>query len=394
MMRSGRRQQHTIVRARLVVLLATAATFSPCSSTPSSRPLKCLLCDIDGSLVHYEDELRKHGVLSEATTPGGTRLYTSSARGSGGSAGPAATSELIALPPSSTGLQAFISTATLDIAAAINVPIAIISGGRWTTVQRRVPYLPRAQAVVSDNGGRIFWRAREVELSEDGRGGGTDEAAAGDVEAAIVGTMVEDEAWRAGLVAASGGAIGGMEEDALPPEERSGALWDLYRRLIAEGWACDPKGYTTSFRIKFGGESAEEQEAEAQRLWRTTAPFNVANGSGGLGAGGLAALGLDCSVNLGAVDVYPAGSGKKAAGLFVARALGARPEQTAFLCDDDNDVDLATSVGLAVVPQCTSRSMAEAAAAHGDTVRVAPTGGCFGTEACLRRVLEATQLAK
>ena len=52
------------------------------------------------------------------------------------------------------------------------------------------------------------------------------------------------------------------------------------------------------------------------------------------------------------------------------------------------------SVGLAVVPQCTSRSMAEAAAAHGDTVRVAPTGGCFGTEACLRRVLEATQLAK
>ena len=33
----------------------------------------------------------------------------------------------------------------------------------------------------------------------------------------------------------------------LPPEERSGALWDLYRRLRAEGWQCDAKGYVTSF---------------------------------------------------------------------------------------------------------------------------------------------------
>ena len=164
---------------------------------------------------------------------------------------------------------------------------------------------------------------------------------------------------------------------------------------------------------------------------------------------------LAWSTNLGHVDVYPATSGKKNAGLYLAAQLLKVDQQqhgqldaasatseghqamalssseamgaaTAFLCDDDNDLGLASAVGLVLVPQCTSESVAAAAAAirpraescisetkilgeaaggtsHenplGETnadrepprspseFLVAPVGGCLGTEWCLREAL-------
>lgn len=164
---------------------------------------------------------------------------------------------------------------------------------------------------------------------------------------------------------------------------------------------------------------------------------------------------LEWSTNLGHVDVYPATSGKKNAGLYLAAQLLEADQQqyeqldtaatsseehrsmtlpsseaagatTAFLCDDDNDLGLASAVGLVLVPQCSSESVAAAAAAHrlpaefcssetatfgkasggtshnhppGETnadrgpprspseFLVAPMGGCLGTEWCLRQVL-------
>ena len=164
---------------------------------------------------------------------------------------------------------------------------------------------------------------------------------------------------------------------------------------------------------------------------------------------------LAWSTNLGHVDVYPATSGKKNAGLYLAAQLLDVDQQqhelvdaaaatsegqqamalssseaagaaTAFLCDDDNDLGLASAVGLVLVPQCTSESVAAAAAAHrlpaetcgsetaifGEAASgtshnhplgepnadrepprspseflVAPVGGCLGTEWCLREAL-------
>ena len=371
------------------------------ASMPRPSSVHCLLCDIDGSLVHYENELLKHGTISMDNSTGVisyASLGNSEKMGAENSTEAAMTTSspittiLRALPPSSTGMQAYISQKTLDIAASIGkaVPIGIISGGRWGTVKKRMPYLPRATAIVSDNGGRIFWRR-----GYDG----------GDSSEDI---LEEDATWRRRIISESAGAIGNIQEDALCPEQRQGALWDLYRRLTAEGWHCDAEGYATSFRIRLdeGATGPKEREGDmlslasssdcfdARRLWERTAPFNG-------GGGGLAAMGLSCSVNLGLVDVFPVGSGKRAAGLYVVERLGATPEATAFLCDDDNDVALATSVGLALVPQCTSESMRRASiaaqdlpASHkqvagegtGSSIIVASIGGCFGTEESLQYV--------
>ncbi len=372
------------------------------ASMPRPSSVHCLLCDIDGSLVHYENELLKHGTISMDNSTG---IISYASLGDSEEMGPENPTEaamttsstmttiLRALPPSSTGMQAYISQKTLDIAASIGkaVPIGIISGGRWSTVKKRMPYLPRANAIVSDNGGRIFWRR-----GYDG----------GDSSEDI---LEEDATWRRRIISESAGAIGDMQEDGLAPEHRQGALWDLYRRLTAEGWHCDAEGYATSFRIRLdeGATGPQEREGDvlplasssdcfdARRLWERTAPFNG-------GGGGLTSMGLSCSVNLGLVDVFPVGSGKQAAGLYVVERLGATPEATAFLCDDDNDVALATSVGLALVPQCTSESMRRASieaaqdpsASHeqvagegkGSAIVVASIGGCFGTEESLQYV--------
>jgi hypothetical protein len=173
----------------------------------------------------------------------------------------------------------------------------------------------------------------------------------------------------------------------------------------------------------------------AARLTAALAAFNAAHESSALA----------WSTNLGHVDVYPATSGKRSAGLYVATRLLSRegaqervrhlepPAQwlpgsdaasagiddtaaaaaTAFLCDDDNDLGLAAAVELVLVPQCTSASVAAAAAAaahraaasaalseaaqdaaaqdqrsrQGPEFLVAPVGGCLGTEWCLRKAL-------
>ena len=47
------------------------------------------------------------------------------------------------------------------------------------------------------------------------------------------------------------GVCGGFEEDEVPPEARSGAVWELYKEMVDEGWTVDCSGYTTSFRVTF-----------------------------------------------------------------------------------------------------------------------------------------------
>lgn len=56
--------------------------------------------------------------------------------------------------------QGIISRESLRLAAALRASgarFAIVSGARTTTVLQRLPFLPAADAVVSENGGRIFY---------------------------------------------------------------------------------------------------------------------------------------------------------------------------------------------------------------------------------------------
>jgi hypothetical protein len=43
---------------------------------------------------------------------------------------------------------------------------------------------------------------------------------------------------------------GSAFDDSKPPEQRSGVLWDAYRRFQAAGMKVDAASYTTAFRAK------------------------------------------------------------------------------------------------------------------------------------------------
>jgi 3-deoxy-D-manno-octulosonate 8-phosphate phosphatase KdsC-like HAD superfamily phosphatase len=64
--------------------------------------------------------------------------------------------------------------------------------------------------------------------------------------------------------------------------------------------------------------------------------------------------GLVSTINLGKADVYPATSGKAQVAGYLARHYGVPLEKSAFICDDDNDVELAKLVGRAYCPAISS----------------------------------------
>ena len=113
------------------------------------------------------------------------------------------------LPPSSTGTLAFISERTLQLVAEIRQAghlFVLISGARSSTVLERLPFLPAADAYVTENGGRIF-------VPAPGH------------SAPTATPIVEDLQWRSIHVAAP------VVLESVPPSKRPGTLWDLFRKL-------------------------------------------------------------------------------------------------------------------------------------------------------------------
>lgn len=133
--------------------------------------------------------------------------------------------------------------------------------------------------------------------------------------------------------------------EGLPPRDREGALWEVYRKLEGEGWSPDASGYSTSFRLPVSSSSGKTEE-DLDRVLASLPPS------------------LASSKNLGCADVFPATSGKEAVGRYVAAALGVPLGNCAFLCDDDNDLPLAAAVGRAFVVGATHPSVERAIAAE------------------------------
>ena len=232
---------------------------------------------------------------------------------------------LLLLPPSTTGKRGAISENTLTALAAAHargrVAVVVLSGARSTTLFTRLPFLPPCTAVASENGGCLWWRVPDrptlAQLEEDG-------------------------AWRERHAAATGP----RSNDALPPLHRTGPLWDAYRRCISDGWTPDASGYCTAFRLPLkGGKTERDLDAVLATL-----PPGV----------------LTHSRNLGCADVYPVTSGKDQVGRYVCEKLGIDLETTAFLCDDDNDLALASRVGRAFVVSVTHDAVAAAVKAAPD----------------------------
>ena len=104
----------TMTKLAVRTAVAFAASSTPSAvdaassnNTPAPPTIKCLLCDIDGSLVHYPEVLSKHGAMRIEADSGATLSYLP--HHLAGTDAAATPTELIALPPSTTGTRGLIS---------------------------------------------------------------------------------------------------------------------------------------------------------------------------------------------------------------------------------------------------------------------------------------------
>ncbi|CAM9618146.1 unnamed protein product [Scytosiphon promiscuus] len=349
------------------VMATTAGAIS--GEVAAKGGIRCLFSDIDGTLVHYYED--------EAAAPGPP--------------------EVLPLPASATGRKARISKETLKLAARLRTSgsrLVLVSGTRYSTFVNRLPYLPRADAYVIENGGRIFYPKGE----RDGGGGGGDvdgeESAVGDptLTAHAEGALTEDLKWRETMESATGPA----SQDAKAPEDREGPLWDLYRKAVSEGFEVDTNTYYTMIRIKVktgssktlsqegGGGVSEEKlrEAEEEEQGGQKAMKRML---------GSLPPGLRVVTNFGLVDICPQRSGKHNAAAYLAREhFGISLEDCASMGDDDNDIALANSVGKgAFITTFSSESVEDAAKGNPERFTVAKSEGVLASEEMLRLILAA-----
>jgi hypothetical protein len=260
-------------------------------------------------------------------------------------------------------MRGVISAKTLSLVDEIrnknHVKFVLISGMRTSTLLQRLPYLPKADAYCSENGGRIFYpieaaagdnnkekdetkriinsidRGSEDDDSNvfwvqparykhEGSGNGSGRNG-GDPHRNKPFGIREDKAWRNQMTRAIGGDSFGSfslneiyeaRDDpnsiSMPLNERDGFLWDFARDLIHNhGFVLDTKGYSTCFRVN------QKQQKQQQKLTSDGVAVVVDTSPGRISA----LLGapkweenrdsIDSSVNLSCVDFYPSCSGKK-----------------------------------------------------------------------------------
>lgn len=88
--------------------------------------IRVVFSDVDGTLVHYPEEQEKEEERNR----------------------------ILKLPPSATGMQGIISSRTLAYCRDLrqnNQKLVLISGMRTTTLLKRLPFLPRADAYCTYN---------------------------------------------------------------------------------------------------------------------------------------------------------------------------------------------------------------------------------------------------
>jgi hypothetical protein len=313
------------------------------AQTPSSTySTRIVFSDIDGTLIHYPDHppsaLLPTSALEIKEDEGRVNQNNNN------------NNSLLALPPSSTGMRAVISTQTLRLCQQIRrcqrptttttttgTKLVLVSGMRTTTLLNRLPYLPRADAYCSEAGGRIFYpvpipqtvittetKATDSETAPTTRRnlattttrmiitpqpyqGATEE----DLQPF---TIVEDMEWRRYMEEVTGvdGFVGQNVDELLPKQTRTetgeskilpastrrGVLWEFAHSLEQRGLILDTKGYATSFRV-----SAKQQNTSSLTTMDTFRALQVGD------------IPLPSRItmrtNLGSMDFYPSISGKK-----------------------------------------------------------------------------------
>lgn len=251
---------------------------------------------------------------------------------------------ILVTPPSTSGRQGAISADTIRKVAELRekgLKFVIITGARLSTLLMRLPYLPLADAYVCEGGGRIFYPGSTLPVACP---------------------VTEDEEWRT-VQAAQAGDPG---QDSIKPGERRGSLWDLYRHLVKGGYKLDASGYTTSFRVHPGSNTMDD----LTHVSKNCPP------------------GISSSFNIGAADFYPATSGKVEAARYLIQKWGSVQSRCTFLCDDDNDIQLALAVGKAFLPNISSPSLQLVVEAHPYKFVLSTKKHCEATEEMIDAVME------
>jgi hydroxymethylpyrimidine pyrophosphatase-like HAD family hydrolase len=303
---------------------------------------KLLFSDLDGTCVHYQDGDSFRFEPDDSLGDGRVvrAQFNSDKRW---------TSAML-LPASTSGAQGIISLRTLELYASIRAmgrKLILISGCRYSTLIQRLPYLPAADAYVCESGGRIFYPDTSLPTA--------------------VG-LKEDMEWRKRHYTVTGASSHSNPIDTvtcfgeikkLPP------LWHQYSILDSEGLELDRHNYSTSFRVRIPRQ--EWQEKYASNLLP----------------------GLDFAENLGAVDVYSNTSGKKNAAVYLMGKFGGNTNgsDSIFMCDDDNDIELAKAVSKAYLPSITSDSMRQFSITHPEKFVVATKKSVWATEEILHILL-------
>lgn len=302
---------------------------------PKRASFNVCFCDIDGTLVHYPETQAKWGAITGPSVIPGCFMYVEKTTGK--------RHKVLKLPPSTTGHQGVISINTLTELARMRkggVKLVLITGARLSTLLMRMAFLPAADAYVCENGGRIFYP---------------------DPSLTVALPISEDMDWRK-----THNAIAGPPDtDAVPPSERPGTLWELYKKLEADGWALDAFSYTTNFRMKADKDKTPEDVLDVVKSLKP---------------------GLASSFNIGLADFYPATSGKENAAKHIVEKFNTNLSEAFLLCDDDNDMGLAAVVGKVFLPSITSESVQRAVTANPDKFVVSQKGGIIATEEILSHV--------
>lgn len=289
--------------------------------------LKIIFSDIDGTLAHYPAHFQNFGEIVEEDMTKLRAVYRDIESGE--------RRECNVLASMTAG-NAYVSWKTIELVRQIRakgVKFVLISGARTSTFLKRLPYLPKADMGIAENGGRIYedekldkdWANRFYEVT-------------GDIETNIA------------------------------PEERKGLLWDWYRRLKAEGWHTDARDYYANFRVdlkKSSDKTAKDMEEIIKILPRE----------------------ITSTYNLGKADFYPAVCGKGNAVRYILERYNLNRKEAAAMMDDDNDLPMAEAVSKVYLPGITHESVAEAVKQHPDWI-VAKRKGILGVEEVLERILE------
>jgi len=274
-------------------------------------------------------------------------------------------------------MRGIISETTIQLCQQLrqrNVKFVLVSGMRTTTLFQRLPYLPFADAYCSENGGRIFYPEL---LNNDANGMAIQEKGYYDSNGSYIFTPatvtasthmeenpVERRCYR-------------LQEDSMWRKQQNiQELWEFASFLRNQNWVLDDKGYETCFRI-------HQKDNPQQDITKILELLPEA---------------LVATTNLGCLDVYPKSSGKKHVCQYLVNhkfAEGTLADNCIFLCDDDNDIELASSCRFAFLPSISSNSMEQYQENHFDKIIAANSistetklGTTKATETILQFILE------